>query len=77
MTDPFSSWAQLMHAVSLEDSEKAVLFIATKPSLAEFANKFSDQIFELHDERQLLAGVNCEIVRLEIEAICQREIRVC
>ena len=60
-----------MHAVNLCDAQKSVLFIADRPDLAAFANKFSDQIFELHGKRQILARVNSEIAKREIEAVLQ------
>ena len=60
-----------MHAVNLGTTEKSVLFIADRPELVAFANKYSDQIFELYGKRQLLARVNAEVARREIEAVLQ------
>ena len=64
---PIHTFNELIMAANFEDVEEAVRFISGRPDLYEFAQRFSGWLVELHDERQLLARVNSELARREIE----------
>ena len=64
---PLDIFSDLIALANLSDTQKAVKLIAARPELVEFAQKFSGWLFALVDERQLLARVNSEVARREIE----------
>lgn len=71
-TAPLDSFSDLIALANLSDSQRAVELIADRPELVKFAMKFSGWLVELVDERQLLARVQSELARREIEIILSK-----